>query len=939
MPAEIAEILHDAEAAGDRELARLCRESAGLVTLAAYAKRLALNDLARAVRLTERLSLARTASDPITSSHVAAARAYALALSNDFDGALAVLHDARAEAAVATNPLAGATLDLASVQPLARAGRLAEAEHAALAARDGFERTGHALEAAMADINLGVVLRMRDEPARALAHFDRARPVLAGDPVRRGMIDSNRAEAYMDLDDFARASHAFEQARRAMQESNDHHAAAVVEGNLGNLLSRQGLIDRAVECFERARRAFAGSGARGDLARLRAEEAEALAQAGDYRESRRAFAEAVTILDEVGMRREAARARLWEAIVAGRAGELEAAGALQRDAAARFEPLDMPIGMAEVTLLQAELAHLSANDNAAIALQRSALDSLRNRPLRALQARLMLARTLVRLGRLPEARRAVEEIEGDPLLAEVPPLRPAVAHVRGLLELAVGRRGDAARAFAAALTALEQTRGTLRIEQLRSALVSANFDIYHDAWTSALDDDSPRGRATAFDALERLRSRSLLDVLQSAGASSAATASAVEDAELEAEYRAAMASLRAAYEQAGASPERAVERTRRSRTTQLPLLEARVEELERRLLATRRLKPVLGRPMALDEVADRLRPDQAIVKYFLDRERISAMVVRKDRTEVFRALAPRTDIRQLAQQLRFAVECVLSRGDAATVSPRLIARTAELRSALQKRLLSPLAAVLSGTRCLGIVPVAELHGVPLHALGEGDDFPAISSYLPSATIGLRLAEAPESIGSARGAGLAVGVSDAAAPHMDQEAIEVAARWPAAALLTGGAATRAAFIEQAQRAARIHLAVHGAFAEQQPMSARLQFADGWLSARELAGLRLPGSSVVLASCDVGQTAGDAGEERYGLIRALLVAGARRVVASLWPLHDGIARQLFRDYYELESAADSSADGAGSPLAGAAQRRRNEGVPWAFWAGVISVGAMP
>ena len=89
-------------------------------------------------------------------------------------------------------------------------------------------------------------------------------------------------------------------------------------------------------------------------------------------------------------------------------------------------------------------------------------------------------------------------------------------------------------------------------------------------------------------------------------------------------------------------------------------------------------------------------------------------------------------------------------------------------------------------------------------------------------------------------------------------------------------------------------------------------------------------VILSGCDTAGHAG-AGDGLLGLTRAFLVAGARAVIATSWPVADRASSHLMVDFYSR----------AGDPIAAltAAQRAmlvrgRRDASGWShpyFWAG--------
>jgi CHAT domain-containing protein len=109
-------------------------------------------------------------------------------------------------------------------------------------------------------------------------------------------------------------------------------------------------------------------------------------------------------------------------------------------------------------------------------------------------------------------------------------------------------------------------------------------------------------------------------------------------------------------------------------------------------------------------------------------------------------------------------------------------------------------------------------------------------------------------------------------------------------------------------------------------------DGLLQIREIVDLRLGGRAVVLASCRSASGTLLRGEGVMGLARAFFQAGSHAVVASLWPLRDDEAAQLFDRFYEHLGRGDS--------LAAALQAAQRDLIaakaPAAAWAGLEVLG---
>ena len=91
-------------------------------------------------------------------------------------------------------------------------------------------------------------------------------------------------------------------------------------------------------------------------------------------------------------------------------------------------------------------------------------------------------------------------------------------------------------------------------------------------------------------------------------------------------------------------------------------------------------------------------------------------------------------------------------------------------------------------------------------------------------------------------------------------------------------------------------------------------------------------VVLSICDGGMYRFGPGDEPYGLLSALLAAGARNIVGPAWSIEDTQGRLLITEFYERLMA-----EGPAEALRRAVVSRMRAGVEIRDWAGFVLFGA--
>jgi hypothetical protein len=215
---------------------------------------------------------------------------------------------------------------------------------------------------------------------------------------------------------------------------------------------------------------------------------------------------------------------------------------------------------------------------------------------------------------------------------------------------------------------------------------------------------------------------------------------------------------------------------------------------------------------------------------------------------------------------------------------------------------------------------------------------------PSARRALVLAD-PEldhslsSDASARQAMLQQGLRVGRLPYARQESRAIERHLGDVDVMIGPSASEAVLkARDPQQYALLHFAAHAVSDEARPersavlLSAGSDAEDGLLQAREIQQLDLRGRIVVLSACETAAGPLLNGEGVLSLARAFFEAGARTVIGTRWPIRDRDAAMLFDRFYgEL---------GAGASLSGALARAEREAIaerlPAAAWSSVILLG---
>lgn len=862
------------------------------------------------------------------------------------------------------------------------------------AARDGYaravslrERIGDSRGLASAQNSLGLLAQSAGDPAEARRRFEAALEINRHD----GRDDAAAANlvnlaGLASLEgDYGRAEGLYCDALATWRARAQWADAAVALHGLGQLELRRGDYPAARAALREALTIYNRTGPLSEAVAVRRELAGALAAQGDLQGGLDQLRQAQMRADSAGagpgVRAGLALARADLAVQLNQSAEAErlytlAEGLSRRvgDDATRAEAQqgrglsllergDYP--RAQLLLEAAVRTQVDAGNARGAALTRMSLARLARERGDTVAARRQLARAAADLDRLGDPvataaalgeqasletsgvaeslyRQALGQIEGRSAPAVAWGLHAGLARVRRVQ----GAPDAAVRELRAALAELDRPARSLTLPERRAAYFTDKWDVYADL---ALVERARGRTAAAFEASERLRAREMLELLaQGRLAGRADTALVAREQDLRRRIAELTRTLEGVSTGAEAlrgpdvalAPGAARDALVRAQEAYADLL------LELRERAPQHAALVSWNGAAWEDVAQHLAATEAFVEYLVSDSASLAFVVTRDTIATFDLGVGR---RELARLVEFARGTLERRGVPGTDS----LWRGPLRR-LHRHLIAPLedAGILAGKDRLIIVPHRELHYLPFAALLEGEGPREMEHFLierytvvltPSATVWLMLGRRAAAH-AARGI-LALAPNVEALPASRQEVAAIARLARAdAQVLSGGAATEGAFRREASRHRVLHLATYGVLNKQNPLFSFVALApaaeeDGRLEVHEVFGLDLDADLVVLSACQTGVGSGrladvPPGDDWVGLTRAFLHAGARNVIATLWPVQDRTTAVLMERFYQ---GFTGGADPAGALAS--AQRALLAAPATAhpfYWAGFVPVG---
>lgn len=517
-------------------------------------------------------------------------------------------------------------------------------------------------------------------------------------------------------------------------------------------------------------------------------------------------------------------------------------------------------------------------------------------------------------GKTDEARRGYDELLAHPQVAQFGTVHWIVLHDRARIAILDGDVDRAIELLQRAIEIIEERRSSIAEEAGRIGFVGDKQEVYGRLVDLLVE----RGRvAEAFDYVERAKSRALVDLL----ATRKDFAAPGGDGDSVRRTLAAFEALDQAVLEKSPPDEGGSGKPRvRSLIGERQALAAAAPEL---------ISLLSVGSASLAEIGSLLARDEALVEYYHAGDDLYAFVLRGGALQATKLSRQgmEDDIRRLRKAIGAAA------GD----------DWLQPAADLHQRLWRPLQQQLDGVSRISIVAHGMLHYLPFAVLRSSDGRLLIDrhrlAFLPSASVlkllppAQRPTEAPL---------LALGNPDLEDPSLDlrfaaEEAGAVGKLFPGARVLLRKDASETNFRRAGAAFRRLHIASHGSFSAESPLSSGLHLAkdgenDGLLTVGELYSLRLNADLVTLSACETGLGTINSGDDVVGLGRGFLYAGARSVVASLWSVEDRATSHLMQGFYRALASRDKAEALRQAQLA----TRRSFPHPF-FWAAFQLTGA--
>ncbi len=851
--------------------------------------------------------------------------------------------------------LDAANCDLAISSAYLENGLHVQAVEPDLAARRTFADFKSDFFVALCDRNLGIVHHYLNHYAESLQAAHRARDYFSahGIKVEVSACDINLGATYYWLNRYDEALQMYQEAEDLIQGEGREARVARIYINMGLIYAKQGRLSQALDMQHRALEIAASKDLASLVAGCHGNLAICYRELGDYDQALRHEQQRKESLLKRQRRSPLVICNISMAEIYFAKGETSNAIDCLGEARsiAEADGLRMYIAVCDRLFVQAGAQTIDRKDLLARIGNARLLFLRQPQPVDAALCDLTQAELHLQWGEIPASQRYFRQAERI--------LSPAIPDQAWRAEFGLGKCADAANKRASALEhylravrTIAASRSALVTEQLSNDFFARRQTVYDDALTLAL---RQKNHKAAVEIIELSKARTFLTLLRDRGwkshpADGDPYVADLIEREKQLRYQLtdlrerAMGKIRTEQEFRGGEELAARSAAARKEISAINQAYESVA-LQLRLAMTGLSGVSVPAPFALDQFCKAANSifgeNWAAIDYYLSDDELTIALVqpnelsvtRKHLSEYDRAILDRcvtTDpgVRELVYKGTL-------RGEVAPSPGR------EYLSHLY-RLLIP---EKLDAETLIIAPHRRLHVLPFHALMSGDQY-LIERYTPVYAPSLQVLQVlcSEPVTKESRDSFVLGISNfgermRALQSTKSEVEKVLALFGGnAKALWDDQATRKKLFElnasgELKKYDLLHFSSHAIQSDEAPHRSRVLLHDAELTTLDILDLTLNARLVTLSACETALGKGGRGDEALSLARSFFYAGARALLATLWPIEDETTLvNLIEEFYRRWSAGSDAAQS----LRKTACEMIREGKPPCYWAPFVLIG---
>jgi CHAT domain-containing protein len=262
-------------------------------------------------------------------------------------------------------------------------------------------------------------------------------------------------------------------------------------------------------------------------------------------------------------------------------------------------------------------------------------------------------------------------------------------------------------------------------------------------------------------------------------------------------------------------------------------------------------------------------------------------------------LADEDTLYDLLDSLHLAMQYVLTQWGNTPIQKDWITECQELLQQCYDALLAPLGPLPDRASVL-IAPCSPLYTVPFAALWDGTHYLVEHHTIEHIPTGALLAAPPPATVSSAHPLVVASSAGEKIPDGDKEVAAIQQAFPESILLVDDSNDLAFLKTLASAPGLLHLSTHSTLRDDAPILSALHLEGGLLSVEQCYPLPLAGTRLVtLGACSTAAGM-DTGGSLLAFQSAFLVAGAHRVVSSLWPINSSATVGWMRQFYQSLAA---------------------------------------